>query len=378
MNRKHVIQWFTLISLSFSGISSATTLLGYYEFEGNLNNSSGSLAPASDADTIETYAPSGFRGQGYEHANSPEHIVNIPVDVNRAPNQAISFGGWINVDTTAFDGFLAQDNGGWDRGIPVNPSVNGPGFGVASGAAPITAETPVVPGEWQYVVGVFDGTTASVYAGDSVAATQTTSFASIADSATTGGSLTFLEVGTYDNQFLDGQTDDIFIFQDALNADQANAIRNLRLSALDLSPVDSDLLFDLFEAQTGSAVVGGLIWENTTGLTTGTPGLVSDLGNGSWSLVLDSATGAGVIGRPGTLAPAVIALEVGTNSTMLTWTSSAGTSYLVEYSTDLENWNEAGTVLASGETTSFTFEFLPDFAELVGTSRLFYRVEALD
>lgn len=282
-------------ALFLSGNSSATTLLGYYEFEGNLNNSAGALGAASDTDATETYAPTGFRGQGYDHGNSAAAVVNIPVDVNRAVNSSVSFGGWINVDTNDFDGFLAQDNGGWDRGIPVNPSVNGPGFGVASGAAPVTASTSVTIGEWRYVVGVFNGTSATVYAGDDFSGTQTTTSNSVADAASDGGSLTFLEVGTYDNQFLDGQTDDIFIFQDALNIDQANAIRNLRLSGLDYSPADADALFDLFEAGSGDANIDGLIWENASGLDTGTPGLVTDNGDGTWSLVLDSTTGDGVL-----------------------------------------------------------------------------------
>ena len=48
----------------------------------------------------------------------------------------------------------------------------------------------------------------------------------------------------------------MFVFADALNPFQANAIRNLRTSGLDYSPILADGLFDLFEAG-GGGVVGG-------------------------------------------------------------------------------------------------------------------------
>ncbi|MDB4383283.1 hypothetical protein N9Z79_04230 [Akkermansiaceae bacterium] len=60
----------------------------------------------------------------------------------------------------------------------------------------------------------------------------------------------------------------------------------------------------------------------------------------------------------------------------LTWTSAPGINYQIEYSADLQSWSKAlDTVGADGqETTTGTHEFLPDFAELVDATKLFYRV----
>ncbi|MDF1713807.1 MAG: hypothetical protein P1U90_16340 [Akkermansiaceae bacterium] len=60
----------------------------------------------------------------------------------------------------------------------------------------------------------------------------------------------------------------------------------------------------------------------------------------------------------------------------LTWTSASGINYQIEYSADLQSWSKAlDAVGADGqETTTGTHEFLPDFAELVDATKLFYRV----
>ncbi|MEN8679981.1 MAG: hypothetical protein ABF391_07990, partial [Akkermansiaceae bacterium] len=60
----------------------------------------------------------------------------------------------------------------------------------------------------------------------------------------------------------------------------------------------------------------------------------------------------------------------------LTWTSAPGINYQIEYSADLQSWSKAlDAVGADGqETTTGTHEFLPDFAELVDGTKLFYRV----
>jgi len=62
-------------------------------------------------------------------------------------------------------------------------------------------------------------------------------------------------------------------------------------------------------------------------------------------------------------------------SVTFAWNSRPKADYIVEYSTDLENWEELDDGFASqGETTSFTHEFVPDFPNLIGTERLYYRV----
>ena len=62
-------------------------------------------------------------------------------------------------------------------------------------------------------------------------------------------------------------------------------------------------------------------------------------------------------------------------SVTLVWNSQPGANYVITYSSDLQQWEELDDSYPSdGETTTFTHEFVPDFVELVGAERLYYRV----
>lgn len=269
--------------------ASATTLLNYLPFEGNYNDASGlnnHALPAQNPGQISFV--SGFRGQGAD-INDPDAGANsggsidVQVDANPAALAGVSFGGWVNVETFEFDGFMAMDNGGWDRGITVNSSAGA--FGVASGGAP-TLGGAITPGSWQFVVGTFGGGVTNIYVGDANVGNPGALVSSGADSA--GPGLSVIEIGRYDNQDLDGIVDEIFVFGEVLDIHQVNAMRNLQLSGLDYSPLLADGLFDLFSAG-GSGVVGGVTWDPATGLSTANPGEVFDLGNGEFAVVLDGA-----------------------------------------------------------------------------------------
>ena len=84
-----------------------------------------------------------------------------------------------------------------------------------------------------------------------------------------------------DRTVLDGKVDDIFVFDDALDPHQVNAIRNLRLSALDYSPAEAAALFDLFEAG-DTGIVKETTWEPVSGLDASTPGRLDDP-RGQWA-----------------------------------------------------------------------------------------------
>jgi len=282
--------------------SQAGTLLAYYEFEDNYDSTGGGPAAIPMQNPDELSFTSGFRGQGVD-INDPSAAKNtggsidIPIDANPGVLPGVTFGGWLKVDTFEFDGFMAIDNGGWDRGITVGQD-RGP-FGIASGGGPAT--TGEITHEWQYVVGTFNDEEdrTVLYVGDASAANQTTETAEGNDN--TGSGLTVIEIGRYDNQDLDALVDDIFVWDSELNAHEVNAIRNLRLSSLDLSPRDAAELFALHDAS-ASGPVGGLSWSPASGLDATNPGAVLELGGGEFGLVL-ADDGSGLVGLGG--VPAV-------------------------------------------------------------------------
>ncbi len=170
---------FCLVALLASS-ASAADLIGYYEFEGNYNDSSssGNNAAAVIPGGAINFGAS-FRGAGIDMVaggggGGPK--VDIPINVNAITNggshNTVSFGGWVNADDTGGRGFAAADNGGWDRGLHQNQGSN---WGIASGGAN-SGSGSVTVGNWQYVVGTFDknANQAILYVGNDVAGSQTT------------------------------------------------------------------------------------------------------------------------------------------------------------------------------------------------------------
>ncbi len=155
------------------GSAPAASLLGYYDFEGNYNDSSGNANTAvpSQNPTELSFVP-GFRGQALD-INDPATAdpntggsVDIPINGNPNVLAGVTFGGWVNIDSNGFDGFMAMDNGGWEGGITISDNISSPGFGAASGVAPVMAGT-VTQGAWQFVVGTFNQPgDVNIYVGD--------------------------------------------------------------------------------------------------------------------------------------------------------------------------------------------------------------------
>lgn len=308
-------------------------LLAYYPFEDSYDDASGNDTPATPSQNPDQLSfVDGFRGRSLD-VNDPDAnpnsggSVDISVNANPSAMEEVTFGGWVNVEGIEFDGFMATDNGGWDRGIAVNAQASN-AFGVVSGAAPVNGGG-ISRGEWQFVVGTFSKSTGEtrLYVGGPDELNPTTQVNIGADLAAEGEPV--IELGRYDNQDLDALVDDIFVFQGALNDFEVNAIRNLRLSAADLSPADAAALFLLFSSgQSGEA--GGLNWSPVEGLDATNPGEVFDNG-GTFSVVLDEF-GNGMRSGGSALFLDVTLAEDG--SLNLTWEAQVGKLYNIRSTTD--------------------------------------------
>ena len=285
------------LTLSSLATADAANLLAYYAFEGNYDSTGGGPAAVASQNPGELSFTAGFRGQALD-INDPSNAANsggsvdIPINANPSALSGVTFGGWVNVENFEFDGFMAIDNGGWDRGITVNAQTSN-SFGIASGTGP-TNVGAITTGAWQYVVGTFNKPgNATLFVGDSNPAIATTQVGIGPDNGSDPGELV-IEIGRYDNQDFDGLVDDIFVFGEELGPFQVNAIRNLRLNG-DLTPLEANQLFEMFDGSS-SGSVGGLDWSLTSGLDATNPGEVLSSG-GALTVVLD-ADGNGLRGVP--------------------------------------------------------------------------------
>ena len=88
---------------------------------------------------------SGFRGQGAD-INDPAASgggnsggsIDLPFNLSPDEMPAVTFGGWVNVETNnGFPGFMAIDNGGWDRGIHMQDNWSVASGGTTNNIAPV-------------------------------------------------------------------------------------------------------------------------------------------------------------------------------------------------------------------------------------------------
>ena len=290
----HHLSSILIVTLAFVFVPSlkSQSLLGYYPFEDNYDDVSGNdntAVPTQNPDEVSF--TEGFRGRGAD-INDPAAndggntggSINIPIDANPDVLEEVSFGGWVNFETAAgFPGFMAIDNGGWDRGI----NLHNLQWSIASGGNTNSGIAPT-PGSWEYVVATFSKleNRAILYVGDADTDTAISStISSSGDGGIAPGELE-IEIGRYDNQDLDAVVDDIFVFSGELSVHQVNAIRNLRLSGLDYSPAQAAELFTLFDDD-DAGEIAGITWSPVSGLDPENPGALSGLGDEGIGLVLD-------------------------------------------------------------------------------------------
>jgi len=96
-----------------------------------------------------------------------------------------------------------------------------------------------------------------------------------------------------------GLMDDTAVFGERLTAGQARSLFTIvNDSALDYDATEMQQLFDLFDAGSGSAVVGGTAWYYADSLV-GSAGDTLNLGGGNFAVVLDgSGNGVSTVPEP--------------------------------------------------------------------------------
>jgi hypothetical protein len=196
---------------SFVHIANAG-LLGFYALDGNGNELTG-LGPNLTAPSGAINYVSGLDGLAASFDGTGNSWLRAPIDSsgNRVAN--FSWGAWVKLDDpSAWNIFLSNDDGGWDRFSQVE---NGKWSVSHSGVvnSPISATS-----DWTFIAHTFDGLTQKLYVDDNPVF-------SISDSL--NSSQPFIDIGRNANSAypLNGLMDGVFFFDQTLSAMEVETIR---------------------------------------------------------------------------------------------------------------------------------------------------------
>lgn len=213
------------------GASANAQLLGFYEFDGDVTDSSGNGINGSGGGVYAT----GNRGQALDISGTANRYAILPIDTSPGVAPKITFGGWVYTTSDQAYQTIIQQDGDWARKIVVDdrgPTFPIDGFGAFNGytdaggltgfqlAEPTVGQT----GTWKFVAAVYDNTTSTTIAwSDTNKSTSTDSFTRIS-----AGGRDDLHVGSIAGSFeaFQGQIDDVFVFNGALSDAQIATLRD--------------------------------------------------------------------------------------------------------------------------------------------------------
>ncbi len=225
---------------------SEAALIGLYEF----NDSNNLGLDTSENTNNATNNGAVFDGAGYEGGaasfNGSSSFLSVPTDINPTVLPQLTWGAWVKPDsTTGIRTVLSGDNGGFDRTINIDSRAAGnwstfTGTGVFnSGVNPSTTD-------WTFLAAVYDESSDSLtYYVNNQSFSTTTNF---------GSSNNFFEIGrnpvSGGVEHFDGLIDNIFVYDEALSAQE---ITNIRQNGFSQSvPEPSTILGSLIALGFGS------------------------------------------------------------------------------------------------------------------------------
>lgn len=305
----------------------------------------------------------GVMGSALTFPNANDSAVTVLTPLVDAYPFAI--GGWVKTIASANDTFavLGTNQNGQYHSLLVQ---NGTAKALArTGAFSYTNGTVVNDDTWHHVLAVFEHAAAArIYVDGLFIAERTAQAGDFVQPDRFGiGALARSDASVVDS--FDGSVDDVSFWRGILSDGEIAALAGGG-AGLGLNASDIASLLTGFEGQT-TAQAADVSWSYTSGLTgeVGTTGGSVDGGNGF--IVLD-AEGNGMLSSARDFGITSIVREAGGRT--ITWNSAPGLIYLIEYSDNLENWEEIDdSVPATGEITSF---FDSDSSRLAA-SRGFYR-----
>ncbi len=241
-----------------SGISNASDRFGNSSSAISLNGTSGSWFSTTASPTV---TDSAFTFSAWVRSESTARFLRI-VEGNSFLSGAI----------------LSHDEDPSDAYMFVVDAANGADFS----NDPHASRTQST---WTLVTGTWDGSMSRLYLNGNAPVTGTPD----GTSPLIAGQSFFIGANNANGDRWIGGLDDVAIWNGALSSTYVTAHYNVSASTtLQYGALEADALFSLFEAGSGSAVIGGHEWQYATGLG-GNPGDLEDAGGNQYNLVLDGS-----------------------------------------------------------------------------------------
>lgn len=224
--------WTSLGQMPVSG-----ALVAYFPFDGDATDATGN---GHDGTVFGATLGSGFTGQAYDFAGlSAFDHVSVPLDINPSTYPKLTMGAWVQPDSLPPGGInqeqaliVSHDDGWFDRAFglqswPASPS-GWAAFAGGNGVIGPNQSIAVPSATWTFVAVVYDQTTtsATMYL-DNDASTTGDPLTTASGTAThfTGNSFLYIGASPCCGDQWDGRIDNVFFFDEALSAEQVNAIR---------------------------------------------------------------------------------------------------------------------------------------------------------
>jgi len=194
------------------GVAHSAALLGYYSLDGNGVDSTGTGSVLSEPGASVNYV-AGLSGQAASFDGTGSSWLRASINSSGDVNPTFSWGAWVKLsDPNAWNIFLSNDDGGWDRFTQANN-----GFWSVSKDGVVNSSHSTST-DWTFIAHTFDGVTQNLYIDGLPVFTVNDSVNS---------SQNFIDIGRNANGAfpLNGLLDSVFFFDDALTSTEVQTIR---------------------------------------------------------------------------------------------------------------------------------------------------------
>lgn len=215
------MKWIVVLLAMLLPIGLDASLIAFYTFEGNANDVSGNGVHGTITGAPSTVT--GFEGQAFSF-NGSSDFVRIGLDINPGTRPLLTMGAWVRTSVNnPTQQIISHDNGSFDRSLGYDTrGGGGTNWSSFTGAGVLSSGVSVAStlNQWVFVAAVFNQNTSSV--------TVYTNTSSASASTSLGSGHTFTDIGHNPSfgEFFQGEIDNVFFFDEALDA---AAIDNIRL-----------------------------------------------------------------------------------------------------------------------------------------------------